>query len=173
MQLSYFQFLSALRHCHMASLTPRVALSCVLLVGLSSGCASNNAARPGESDNPVVPSPPPALVGTTVTADDLDRAGLDPIEKTLAARVPGVLISHAPDGSLVIRIRGASSISGNSEPLYVIDGLAVQPGPGGALNGINPHDIASIEVLKDATSLAYYGLRAGNGVIVIKTKHTN
>jgi TonB-dependent SusC/RagA subfamily outer membrane receptor len=172
MQLSYFQFHLALRHCHMASLTPRVTLSCVLLVGLSSGCASNNVARPGESDNPALPSPP-ALVGTTVTADDLDRAGLDPIEKTLAARVPGVVISHAPDGGIVIRIRGATSINGNSEPLYVIDGLAVQPGPGGALNGINPHDIASIEVLKDATSLAYYGLRAGNGVIVIKTKHTN
>lgn len=171
MQLSYFQFLSALRHRHMASLTPRVTLSCVLLVGLSSGCASNNAARPGESDKPL-PSPP-ALVGTTVTSDDLDRAGLDPIEKTLAARVPGVIISHAPDGGLVIRIRGATSINGNSEPLYVIDGLAIQPGPGGALNGINPHDIASIEVLKDAASLAYYGLRAGNGVIVIKTKHTN
>jgi TonB-dependent SusC/RagA subfamily outer membrane receptor len=171
MQLSYSQFLSALRHRHMASLTPRVALSCVLLVGLSSGCASNNVARPGESD-PAVP-PPSALVGTTVTGDDLDHAGLDPIEKTLAARVPGVLISHAPDGSIVIRIRGATSINGSSEPLYVIDGLAVQPGPGGALNGINPHDISSIEVLKDATSLAYYGLRAGNGVIVIKTKHTN
>ncbi|GAC1414735.1 MAG: hypothetical protein PVSMB1_06590 [Gemmatimonadaceae bacterium] len=113
------------------------------------------------------------MVGTTVTADDLDRAGLDPIEKTLAARVPGVLISHAPDGGIVIRIRGATSINGNSEPLYVIDGLAVQPGPGGALVGINPHDIASIEVLKDAASLAYYGLRAGNGVIVIRTKHTN
>ncbi len=156
----------------MASLTPRVTLSCVLLVGLFAGCASNSVARPGEIDKPAL-SPPPAIVGTTVTSDDLDRAGLDPIEKTLAARVPGVLISHAPDGGIVIRIRGATSINGNSEPLYVIDGLAVQPGPGGALVGINPHDIASIEVLKDAASLAYYGLRAGNGVIVIRTKHTN
>jgi TonB-dependent SusC/RagA subfamily outer membrane receptor len=57
--------------------------------------------------------------------------------------------------------------------LYIIDGLAVQPGPGGALLGINPHDIASIEVLKDAASLSFYGVRAANGVIVIKTKRAN
>jgi TonB-dependent SusC/RagA subfamily outer membrane receptor len=48
--------------------------------------------------------------------------------------------------------------------------MAVTPGPGGALTGINPHDIESIEVLKDAASLSFYGLRAANGVILIKTK---
>jgi TonB-dependent SusC/RagA subfamily outer membrane receptor len=143
-----------------------------LLVGLSTGCASNNAARPGESDKPALPSSP-ALDGTTVTSDDLDRAGLDPIEKSLAARVPGVWISRTSNGGIAVRIRNQTSIAANTEPLYVIDGMAVQPGPGGALLGINPHDIASIEVLKDAASLAYYGVRAANGVIVIKTKHTN
>jgi TonB-dependent SusC/RagA subfamily outer membrane receptor len=155
----------------MASLTPRVALSCALLVGLLSGCASNNAARPDGTDPPAHPPNAP-LPGTTVTADDLDRAGSDAIEKSLEAKVPGVLISRAPDGSLVVRIRGNSSINGNMEPLYVIDGMAVTPGPGGALTGINPHDIESIEVLKDAASLSFYGLRAANGVILIKTKHT-
>jgi TonB-dependent SusC/RagA subfamily outer membrane receptor len=108
-----------------------------------------------------------------ITGEELDRAGNDPIEKTLEARVPGVLVSRGPDGSLAIRIRGNSSINGNLEPLYVIDGMAVQPGPGGALSGINPHDISSIEVLKDAASLSFYGLRAANGVILIKTKHAN
>ena len=160
----------ALRHCHMASLTPRVALSCALLVGLLSGCASNNAARPDGTDP--APHPTPSLAGTTVTADDLDRAGGDPIEKALEAKVPGILVSRTPDGSLAIRIRGNTSIGANSEPLYVIDGMAIQPGPGGALQGINPHDIESIEVLKDAASLSFYGLRAANGVILIKTKHT-
>jgi TonB-dependent SusC/RagA subfamily outer membrane receptor len=154
----------------MASLTPRVALSCALLVGLLSGCASTNAARPDGTDP--APHPTPALVGTTVTADDLDRAGGDPIEKALEAKVPGILVSRTPDGSLAIRIRGNVSIGANSEPLYVIDGMAIQPGPGGALQGINPHDIESIEVLKDAASLSFYGLRAANGVILIKTKHT-
>jgi TonB-dependent SusC/RagA subfamily outer membrane receptor len=108
-----------------------------------------------------------------VTAEELDRAGNDPIEKALEARVPGVIVTRTPDGSLAIRIRGNSSINGNLEPLYIIDGMAVQPGAGGALSGINPHDIESIEVLKDAASLSFYGMRAANGVILIKTKHSN
>jgi TonB-dependent SusC/RagA subfamily outer membrane receptor len=153
----------------MASLTPRVALSCALLVGLLSGCASSNAARPDESDKP---APSPTNVGTTITADDLDRAGNDAIEKTLAAKVPGALITRTADGGIAIQIRGQTSLAANTQPLYVIDGLPIQPGPGGALLGINPHDIDTIEVLKDAASLSFYGLRGANGVIIIKTKHT-
>lgn len=154
----------------MASLTPRVALSCALLVGLLSGCASTNAARPDGTDP--APHPNPTLAGTTVTADDLERAGNDAIEKTLAAKVPGALITRTADGGIAIQIRGQTSLAANTQPLYVIDGLPIQPGPGGALLGINPHDIATIEVLKDAASLSYYGLRGANGVIIIKTKHT-
>ena len=168
---SLFKVFLALRLRHMASLTPRVALSCALLVGLLSGCASTHAARPDGTDKPA-PVPNAPLAGTTVTADDLDRAGSDPIEKSLEAKVPGILVTRTPDGSLAIRIRGNASIGANTEPLYVIDGMAIQPGIGGALQGINPHDIESIEVLKDAASLSFYGLRAANGVIVIKTKHT-
>jgi TonB-dependent SusC/RagA subfamily outer membrane receptor len=156
----------------MASLTPRVALSCALLVGLLSGCASSNAARPVESDKPS-PSPSPPIAGTTITGEDLDRAGNDPIEKTLAAKVPGALVTRTADGGIAVQIRGQASFMGNTQPLYVIDGLAMQAGPGGALVGINPHDIESIEVLKDAASLSFYGLRGANGVIVIKTKHAN
>lgn len=152
----------------MASLTPRVVLSCALFVGLLSGCASNNAGRPGEAD---MPAPPPNS-GTIVTGDDLDRAGNDAIEKTLAAKVPGALITRTADGSIAIQIRGQTSLAANTQPLYVIDGVPIQPGPGGALVGINPHDIATIEVLKDAASLSFYGLRGSNGVIIIKTKHT-
>jgi TonB-dependent SusC/RagA subfamily outer membrane receptor len=156
----------------MASLSPR-ALSCALFVGLASGCASGNQApvaeiqKPPPSGSPSAPQP-----GTTVSGADIDRAGSvdDAIEKTLASRVPGVMVTRAPDGSVAVRIRGNSSISGNFEPLYVLDGLEIRPGPGGALTGINPHDIASIEVLKDAASLSFYGVRAANGVILIKTK---
>jgi TonB-dependent SusC/RagA subfamily outer membrane receptor len=154
----------------MASLTPRVALSCALFVGLLSGCASNKGARPDDIDKALLPNPP--LAGTTVTGEDLDRAGNDAIEKTLAAKVPGALITRTADGGIAIQIRGSTSLAANTQPLYVIDGLPIQPGPGGALVGINPHDIATIEVLKDAASLSYYGLRGANGVIIIKTKHT-
>ena len=169
MQLSFLESFPALRPRHMASLTPRIILSCAVFVGLASGCASSK----GLPEPPSPPSGAPShpLPATTVSGDELDRAGSDPIEKTLAAKVPGVMITRTPDGGIAVRIRGNVSIGGNSEPLYVIDGVAITPGPGGALQGINPHDIESIEVLKDATSLAYYGLRAGNGVILIKTKH--
>jgi TonB-dependent SusC/RagA subfamily outer membrane receptor len=108
-----------------------------------------------------------------VTSEDLDRAPVEPIERALAAKVPGLLVSHAADGSITIRIRGASSNYGSNEPLYIIDGIAALPGPGGNLTGLNPRDIASIEVLKDAANMAFYGIRGSNGVIVIKTKHSD
>ena len=150
--------------------SPRVAVSCGLLAGLLSGCASGNGAFVDPALNPHSRGP---TGSTVVTSDDLDRAPIEPIERTLAAKVPGLMISHAADGSISIRIRGGSSIMGNNEPLYIIDGIAALPGPGGNLTGINPRDIASIEVLKDAANLAFYGVRGANGVIVIKTKHSD
>ena len=77
---------------------------------------------------------------------------------------------QAPGGGIAVRIRGASSFNGSNEPLYVLDGFPMTPGPGGALTGINPYDIASIDVLKDAASTAIYGSRGANGVILIETK---
>lgn len=100
----------------------------------------------------------------------MERAPTLPIEQLLMARVPGIIATRTPDGGISIRIRGATSIHGRQEPLYVIDDVPIEPGPYGSLTGINPHDIASIEVLKDAVSTTLYGLRGANGVIVIKTK---
>jgi TonB-dependent SusC/RagA subfamily outer membrane receptor len=60
-------------------------------------------------------------------------------------------------------------VSGN-EPLYVVDGIALPPAPGGALIGVDPRDIERIEVLKDAAATSSYGVRGGNGVILIRTK---
>jgi len=85
-------------------------------------------------------------------------------------RFPGVTVTRTPDGGVAVRIRGTTSLRGSNEPLYVIDGVAIQPGPGGSLTGINPRDIASIQVLKDPAETAVYGLRGANGVILIKTK---
>lgn len=161
----------ALRHRQMASFTPRI-LSCALFSGIALGCASGKAIHTTPGDAGPSGSPSIPIPATTVTADDIERAGSDePIEKAIASRVPGVMVTRTPDGGIAVRIRGNASISGNMEPLYVIDGMAINPGPGGALLGINPRDIATIEVLKDAASLAFYGMRAANGVILIKTKH--
>lgn len=145
------------------SFSPRVAVACSLLAGLISGCASGNSAF----RDPATELP---RNGNVVTAEDLDRTANESIERTLAAKVPGLYISHTADGSIAIRIRGNSSITGSNEPLYVIDGTPVNSGPGGSLSGINPKDIASIEVLKDAIATSFYGVRGANGVIVIKTK---
>lgn len=69
-----------------------------------------------------------------------------------------------------MRIRGAVSIHGSTAPLYILDGMPIEPGPAGTLSGVNPTDIESIKVLKDAAETAMYGSRGGNGVIIITTK---
>jgi TonB-dependent SusC/RagA subfamily outer membrane receptor len=73
--------------------------------------------------------------------------------------------SKAPGGSISVRIRGSNSISSTNEPLYVVDGFPTSNGA-----DINPNDIASMEILKDASATAIYGARAANGVILITTK---
>ncbi len=147
--------------------SPRAALSCGFIIWLISGCSSGNAALPDPTANTV---PKNQNGGTIVTAEDLDRTPVESIERALAAKVPGLYVSHTADGSIAIRIRGNSSIEGSNEPLFVIDGTPMNSGPDGSLTGINPKDIASIEVLKDAVSTSFYGVRGANGVIVIKTK---
>jgi TonB-dependent SusC/RagA subfamily outer membrane receptor len=154
------------------ALSSHVAALCALCCCFTISCASGNPVPPKElTGHGGSTAPPPS--STTVTAEDLERAGDDAIVKALSNKVPGVWVGITAEGNLAVRIRGTNSIAANTEPLYVIDGLAVQPGPGGALLGINPHDIASIEVLKDAASLSFYGVRAANGVIIVTTKHAN
>ena len=137
----------------------RTLLPIGLLVGLGASCVHRHDTNP--------PTAPPSSV---VTAEDLDRQPGQPIEQVLMGRFPGVMVIRAADGSVSVRIRGTTSIRGSNEPLYVIDGVEIQPGPGGSLTGINPHDIATIEVVKDPAGEAMYGVRGANGVIIIKTK---
>lgn len=102
-------------------------------------------------------------------------------EQTLQGKVSGVQIiqsNAAPGGAATVRIRGGNSVLGSSEPLYVIDGYPVSTTgtdaggvqPPSILASINPEDITSIEVLKDASATAIYGARGANGVILITTK---
>jgi TonB-dependent SusC/RagA subfamily outer membrane receptor len=135
------------------------------------------AALLGCGGNPGRQSRPQPLADSTranstagVTAQDIESHPGEPIEKILANRVSGVVVSRSAEGYLVVQIRGTSTFNSSTEPLYVIDGVPVSPGPGGALAGINPYDIESIRVLKDAASTAEYGSRGANGVIVIKLK---
>ncbi len=91
------------------------------------------------------------------------------VDDALAGKLPGVLIQNqdgAPGADPKIQIRAASSISGDSNPLIVVDGYPIS----GSLATVNPNDIQSLEVLKDAASAAIYGSRGANGVILVTTK---
>jgi TonB-linked SusC/RagA family outer membrane protein len=132
---------------------------------------------------------------TSVKASELLQTPVANLAQGLQGRVPGLQITQnnaAPGGSISVRLRGTNSINGSSEPLYIIDGVQIQnstaagvsgPATLGNISGVgsfsnqvsslsllNPNDIESIEVLKDASAAAIYGSQAANGVIIITTK---
>ena len=113
----------------------------------------------------------------SIKASELTQTPVANVAQGLQSRAAGVQInqnSGAPGGNISVRIRGTNSITGTSEPLYVVDGIQVSNGGGitsvSPLSTINPNDIESVEVLKDASASAIYGARAANGVVLITTK---
>ena len=122
---------------------------------------------------------------TSVSAEDLDRSAGRGLESGLQGKVPGLNIvsnSGEPGAGSTITLRGGASINGSNEPLYIIDGIPIESGNIAAISGdanfspiagINPSDIESIQVLRDAASAAIYGSRAANGVVIITTKGGN
>lgn len=140
------------------------------------------------------------LTGSIVSikSEDFLQPSASSFDQMLQGKVPGVQISQttgAPGGNVNILVRGISSISGGNQPLYVIDGFPIGTGGGGSnmrgygsgnnsasgmanntgarinpLSAINPSDIESIEILKDASATAIYGSRGANGVVIITTK---
>lgn len=136
----------------------------------AAGCSSPGNPSGAPSPEPSAQRDQASVTASTVGAAEIDKAPGESIEKVLEGRVAGVVVSRSPEGGIAVRIRGATSLYGNSEPLYILDGIPIQPGPNGSLSGINPNDIESIRVLKEAAETAFYGSRGANGVIVIKTK---
>ena len=105
----------------------------------------------------------------------LEESSSISIDQALAGRVSGVKVSNAsgqPGQASSVRIRGVSSLSGIGEPLYIVDGIPVNGDDtkGNPLANIDPNDIVSMEVLKDASATSIYGSRASNGVVMITTK---
>ncbi|MDN5215225.1 TonB-dependent receptor [Fulvivirgaceae bacterium BMA12] len=103
-----------------------------------------------------------------VNAESFKDQPLTRVEDALQGRAAGVTVARAngaPGAAVKVRIRGANSITGNNDPLVVIDGII-----GGDLTTLNPNDIASMDVLKDASATAIYGSRGSNGVILVTTK---
>ena len=128
---------------------------------------------------------------TSVRIDETSASHSNTIDKLLQGRAAGVQVlsnGGSPDSGISIRIRGVSSFNGSTEPLYVVDGVIINAGGGGetllsqgednaatdettnGLMGLNPRDIASMEILKDASATAIYGALGANGVILITTK---
>ena len=112
-----------------------------------------------------------------ISSKEFNKGAVVNPEQLIQGKTPGVVITSsggAPGSGATVRIRGGSSISASNDPLYVIDGVAIDnnsiAGMSNPLNSINPNDIESISVLKDASATAIYGARASNGVIIITTK---
>jgi TonB-linked SusC/RagA family outer membrane protein len=114
-----------------------------------------------------------------LTVGDFNPGRITVPAQLLEGKVAGVQVvdNNEPGGGTTIRIRGATSVTASSDPLYIIDGMPVSTGAGGGLsagrdplNFLNPDDIESITVLKDASAAAIYGANAANGVVLITTK---
>jgi TonB-dependent SusC/RagA subfamily outer membrane receptor len=130
------------------------------------------------------------VTGSVVSlkAKDLNPGANLNVEQSLLGRAAGVQVyqkSGEPGSAMSVKIRGASSITAGNDPLYVVDGMPVNnltpvagssagfvatPNPRNPLNSLNPADIESIEILKDASATAIYGSRGSNGVVIITTK---
>ena len=126
---------------------------------------------------------------STVRADELEKMGVLTVDQMLEGKAPGLLITNIsaqPGAAPKVRVRSAGTFTGTREPLWVVDGIIYEdPVPlsaaeinsydnvnliGNAITGLNPQDIESINILKDASATAIYGTRAANGVIVITTR---
>lgn len=113
----------------------------------------------------------------SVSEEEIKRTVATSLDQALQGRTAGVQVTQnngTPGGSVSVRIRGINTLGSNNEPLYVIDGVPVEgysgSKSGNVLSLINPSDIVSMEILKDASATAIYGSRASNGVILISTR---
>jgi len=107
----------------------------------------------------------------SVKEEDFNQGNLNNAEQLLAGKVAGLTVAKpggSPTSESVLRLRGLSTFGANAEPLIVVDGVV-----GASLRNIDPYDIASIDVLKDASAAAIYGTRGSSGVIIVTTKSGN
>lgn len=120
------------------------------------------------------------LTGSVATVDSaqFNTGRIVSPEALIRGKVAGVQVSdnNEPGGGISVRVRGGTSVNASNEPLYVIDGIPIDIGGGSTINGrnplnfLNPNDIETVTVLKDASSTAIYGNRGANGVVIITTK---
>lgn len=114
--------------------------------------------------------PKSTAASSAVGAEEIENVPIASFEQILQGRAPGILVnagSGQPGTAAKVRIRGTGSITGNNDPLYIVDGVQIDPS---SFATLNPNDFESVNILRDAQATALYGSRGGNGVIVITTK---
>lgn len=145
-----------------ASLLPIVAC------GMLSLACSHSLPRPPEP-SAALPPPPASTVQGVAPGDPPPRT----LEQMLTGKLSGVTVTPLAGGGIAVRMMSPTSYNdANEGPLFIVDGTQVQT-IGGALPWINPRDIESITALRNPGDIAIYGVRGGNGVIVIKTKNAH
>jgi TonB-dependent starch-binding outer membrane protein SusC len=128
------------------------------------GCHLGSTKKPSPEDAPRTVDRDGAGV---LDAKDLENLRVTRVEELIEARVSGVRVRRLANGEYSIQIRGINALHGSTEPLFVVDGVPLPDSR--SLVGVNPVDVARIEVLKDGTAAAY-GVRGANGVILITTR---
>lgn len=135
----------------------RIALSTWIFVAVAGGCASGGG-HPGAT---------PPRPDSSEPQDELS----DPLTRLSRSKSPGLIIGRSPSGFITAQVlQGGKSFYGSSEPLYIVNDTPFRAGPGGELVGISPDDIDSIKLLTKPEDIAIYGVRGGNGVVVVKMK---
>lgn len=137
-----------------------IAAASFAVVPFLPGC--HNAATAGD--------PPHEPVAPAGSVEMEEQTSVGQAEELLIGRFPGVRVIQMPGGGIAVRVWGTGPYGGDRDPLYVVDGVPVQTTPGRGLEWLNPGDIQTIEVLKDASETAVYGVRGGNGVVLITTR---
>ena len=140
----------------------RVLPSLALIAGAVFTCASQARAQATTSR----PAPPPAA---SMKGTEAAREHSTTLAQLLQGRLSGVIVSAAPDGGIIVRMGGPTSFYGNQGPLFVVDGVPIDDSRS-TLSWLSPHDVETVQALKDPSQTAIYGVRGANGVILIKTK---
>ncbi len=149
-------------------LSGRIVFALLTVIGFSVVSACARTTTTSEAQPEVAPQEKPTA--SELTSGEIEKQPHESVAHLLQGRMAGVSVVEYPNGTISVRIRGPSSFYGNTEPLYIVDGVPFRPGPGGALTGLNPYDIESIEVLKRPPETSLYGVRGANGVILITTR---
>jgi hypothetical protein len=126
------------------------------MMAIAGGCASSQGGHPASTPD---------------RSGEDDPSLTDPIARLMRAKSPGLVISRTASGGIAVTVlKGPSTFYGSSEPLYILDDVPFRPGANGELTGVNPNDIDTIKFLTKPEDVGMYGVRGGNGVVVITTK---